>query len=86
MGARHVCLRKVDPGAMWELFHREGITHYNAAPTVHLGVRNQHRLARAAQGVGTAGRLRAFGKATYSSGTMTTPEGASSAGTVRRAA
>ena len=38
MGARHVCLRKVDPGAMWELFDREGITHYNAAPTVHLGV------------------------------------------------
>ena len=23
---------------MWELFDREGITHYNAAPTVHLGV------------------------------------------------
>jgi fatty-acyl-CoA synthase len=38
MGARHVCLRKVDHGAMWELFEREGITHYNAAPTVHLGV------------------------------------------------
>ena len=38
MGARHVCLRKVDPGAMWELFDRERITHYNGAPTVHLGV------------------------------------------------
>jgi fatty-acyl-CoA synthase len=38
MGARHVCLRKVDPAAIWELIDREGITHYNAAPTVHLGV------------------------------------------------
>jgi fatty-acyl-CoA synthase len=38
MGARHVCLRNVDPAAIWELFDREGITHYNGAPTVHLGV------------------------------------------------
>ncbi|TMK98233.1 MAG: long-chain-fatty-acid--CoA ligase [Actinobacteria bacterium] len=49
VGARHVCLRKVDAGAMWELFEREGITHYNAAPTVHLGVvthPSAHRLER----------------------------------------
>jgi fatty-acyl-CoA synthase len=49
MGGRHVCLRKVEPGAMWELFEREGITHYNGAPTVHLGVVNHpsaHRLDR----------------------------------------
>jgi fatty-acyl-CoA synthase len=38
MGARHVCLRKVDPGRIWELFDREGVTHYNGAPTVHLSV------------------------------------------------
>lgn len=38
MGARHVCLRKVDPAAIWEFIGREGITHYNGAPTVHLGV------------------------------------------------
>jgi fatty-acyl-CoA synthase len=38
VGGRHVCLRKVDPGSIWELIDREGITHYNAAPTVHLGV------------------------------------------------
>ena len=38
MGARHVCLRKVDPAAIWELLDRERITHYNGAPTVHLGV------------------------------------------------
>src|SRR4051812_42550051 len=37
-GGRHVCLRKDDPGSIWELIDREGITHYNAAPTVHLGV------------------------------------------------
>jgi fatty-acyl-CoA synthase len=49
MGARHVCLRKVEPGVMWELFDREAITHYNGAPTVHLGVVNHpsaHRLDR----------------------------------------
>src|ERR671935_240713 len=38
MGARHVCLRRVDPALMWELFDREGVTHYNGAPTVHLAV------------------------------------------------
>jgi fatty-acyl-CoA synthase len=49
MGARHVCLRKVEPAAIWELIDREGITHYNAAPTVHLGVVTHpaaHRLER----------------------------------------
>jgi fatty-acyl-CoA synthase len=49
VGARHVCLRKVDPGLIWELFDREGITHYNGAPTVHVGVVNHpsaHRLDR----------------------------------------
>ncbi|HEY6762051.1 MAG TPA: AMP-binding protein [Baekduia sp.] len=34
VGGRHVCLRKVDPGRIWELIHAEGVTHYNAAPTV----------------------------------------------------
>src|SRR5215203_726288 len=38
MGARHVCLRKVDPKLIWELLEREGVTHLNGAPTVHLGV------------------------------------------------
>jgi acyl-CoA synthetase (AMP-forming)/AMP-acid ligase II len=49
MGARHVCLRKVDPGAIWELLDSEGITHYNGAPTVHVGLVNHpaaHRLER----------------------------------------
>jgi acyl-CoA synthetase (AMP-forming)/AMP-acid ligase II len=34
VGGRHVCLRKVDPGRIWELFGAEGVTHYNGAPTV----------------------------------------------------
>jgi fatty-acyl-CoA synthase len=49
MGARHVCLRKVDPGAIWDLIDSEQITHYNGAPTVHLGVvthPSAHRLER----------------------------------------
>jgi fatty-acyl-CoA synthase len=49
VGARHVCMRKPDPAAMWELFDREGVTHYNGAPTVHLGVVTHpaaHRLQR----------------------------------------
>ena len=38
MGARHVCMRRVDPATIWELIDREQVTHYNGAPTVHLGV------------------------------------------------
>ena len=34
VGGRHVCLRKVDPGRVWELIDAEGVTHYNGAPTV----------------------------------------------------
>jgi acyl-CoA synthetase (AMP-forming)/AMP-acid ligase II len=34
VGGRHVCLRAVDPGLIWKLFHDEGVTHFNAAPTV----------------------------------------------------
>ncbi len=45
----HVCLRKVDPGRIWDLIDAEGITHYNGAPTVQIGVVNDpkaHKLAR----------------------------------------
>ncbi len=34
VGGRHVCLRKVDPGLIWQLIDAEGVTHYNGAPTV----------------------------------------------------
>jgi fatty-acyl-CoA synthase len=37
----HVCLRKVEPPRIWELFEEEGITHYCAAPTVQIGIVNE---------------------------------------------
>jgi fatty-acyl-CoA synthase len=40
VGGRHVCLRKVDPARIWELLASEGVTHFNGAPTVHIGVVN----------------------------------------------
>jgi fatty-acyl-CoA synthase len=45
----HYCLRRVDPARIWELIDAEGITHYNGAPTVQIGIVNHpraHRLAR----------------------------------------
>ena len=39
----HVCLRKVEPGRIWELFESEGITHYCAAPTVQIGIVNDDK-------------------------------------------
>jgi len=49
VAARHVTIRAVDPGLIWELIDGEGITHYNGAPTVQLMVVNHpraHRLER----------------------------------------
>ncbi len=49
VGATQVCLRKVDPGAMWELIDSEGVTHANGAPTVYISLTNHpgaHRLER----------------------------------------
>lgn len=43
----HVCLRRVEPGRIWDMIDQEGITHYNGAPTVQIGVVNDpkaHRL------------------------------------------
>jgi fatty-acyl-CoA synthase len=34
VGGRHVCLRAVDADRIWDLIDAEGVTHYNAAPTV----------------------------------------------------
>jgi acyl-CoA synthetase (AMP-forming)/AMP-acid ligase II len=45
VGGRHVCMRRVDPELMWRLFEAEGVTHYNAAPTVHVNLVN-HPAAR----------------------------------------
>ncbi len=49
VGGTHVCLRKVEPGLIWDLFESEGVTHYNGAPTVQIFLVNHpkaHRLAR----------------------------------------
>jgi acyl-CoA synthetase (AMP-forming)/AMP-acid ligase II len=45
----HVCLRRVEPGHIWDLIDAEGITHLNGAPTVQIGIVNHpqaHRLER----------------------------------------
>ncbi|HXH81302.1 MAG TPA: acyl--CoA ligase family protein [Candidatus Tectomicrobia bacterium] len=49
MSGTHVCLRKVDPGRVWELIDREGITTYCGAPTVQISIVNHpaaHKLDR----------------------------------------
>jgi len=49
VGATHVCLRKFEPGLVWDLFEGEGVTHYNGAPTVQISLVNHpkaHRLDR----------------------------------------
>jgi fatty-acyl-CoA synthase len=33
-GATHVCLRKLEPEAVWKHISEAGVTHFNAAPTV----------------------------------------------------
>jgi fatty-acyl-CoA synthase len=42
-GGVHVCLRKVEPARIWELFELEGITHYSGAPTIHMNIVNHER-------------------------------------------
>jgi fatty-acyl-CoA synthase len=39
-GATHVCLRKVEPERIWQLFDAEGVTHYSGAPTIHISIVN----------------------------------------------
>jgi fatty-acyl-CoA synthase len=46
VGGRHVCLRKVDPGRIWELIDEEAVTHYNAAPTVQTSLINDAKAHR----------------------------------------
>lgn len=40
VGARHVCIRAVDFDVIWRLIKTEGVTHFNGAPPVLLGVAN----------------------------------------------
>src|SRR6266516_6647690 len=49
VGGTNVCLRKIDPAEVWELFESEGVTHYNGAPTVQIFLVNHpkaHRLPK----------------------------------------
>jgi fatty-acyl-CoA synthase len=49
VGGTNVCLRKIDPARVWDLFESEGVTHYNGAPTVQIFLVNHpkaHRLAK----------------------------------------
>src|SRR5436190_5773521 len=39
-GGTHVCLRRVDPAAVFDVAEREGITMLCAAPTVLIGIAN----------------------------------------------
>jgi fatty-acyl-CoA synthase len=40
MGGTHVCLRRVEPGLVWELIQKEGVTQLNGAPTVLISLVN----------------------------------------------
>src|SRR5690349_20280757 len=51
VAARHVTMRAVDAGLIWELIDGEGVTHYNGAPTVQLMVINHPRAHRLEQAV-----------------------------------
>ncbi|HET6776754.1 MAG TPA: acyl--CoA ligase family protein, partial [Actinomycetota bacterium] len=46
-----VCLRRVDPGRMWDVFESEGVTHYCGTPTVHIGLVNHPKARRLARPV-----------------------------------
>ncbi len=49
IGGTHVCLRQVDPAEIWSLIDTERVTHFNAAPTVLIGLANApeaHTFAR----------------------------------------
>ncbi len=40
IGGTHVCLRKLDPEAVWRLVEQEGVSHFCAAPTVLIALVN----------------------------------------------
>ena len=46
-----MCLRKVEPDRIWELFESEGVTHYSGAPTVHMSIVNHDKAHRLEQHV-----------------------------------
>src|SRR5215213_8758668 len=40
IGATHLCLRKLDPGLVWQLIRHAGVTHFCGAPTVLISLVN----------------------------------------------
>ncbi len=42
-GGTHLCLRKVEPDRIWDLFESEGVTHYSGAPTIHMNIVNHDK-------------------------------------------
>jgi len=46
VGGTHVCLRKVEPALVWDLFEKESVTHYNGAPTVQILLVNHPKAHR----------------------------------------
>ena len=40
VGGTHVCLRKTDPGMIWDLIKKEKVTHFNGAPTLQINLLN----------------------------------------------
>ena len=47
-GGTHVCLRRVEPALVWQLVQQEGVTQFNAAPTVLIALAN-HPAAQSLQ-------------------------------------
>jgi len=40
IGGTHVCLRKTEPGLIWDLINSERVTHFNGAPTLQINLLN----------------------------------------------
>jgi fatty-acyl-CoA synthase len=49
-GGIHLLLRRIDPPLVWRLIHDEGVTHFNAAPTVLIMLINDPTAPRAPLG------------------------------------
>ena len=54
VGGTHVMLRVLDPGAVWRHIRDDGVTHFNAAPTVLIGLVNHPDAAPASRTVKVA--------------------------------
>jgi fatty-acyl-CoA synthase len=46
IGGTHICLRAVNAAEIWRLLDNEGITHFNAAPTVLVAIANAQQAHR----------------------------------------